>query len=450
MRENPLGEYIVNQLREGWDQGKDDAKANVTRIADTIKTAYISVEQLLLNFNAAGILDDRSTADIFNVLMDFGKQFVSYFDVDFTQIYSEMSALGKQGEIVLEQYPPHVLPREEAMNQKLLFGGWQSISHDAMRSGLLKEIWEEHRIEEAIEILSIAQDLLFPQLVKAAEQTLYHTEKDATFLPSTRIKRILNASFIIGCLDSRDRGLQLTTGALALARSHSTGIGEDEIPKNLLARALNRQALFLLGSGIDKESEQLQQLIQEIRSIESDYSSLELIEQMKSRIHELMLAQHISSLMGQHRYEEAEPYLLEMLEMSRSMHGDNHNQTSVIFQTISLNFEQQKKWTEAESYALEVIELTRRAENHLAEFFSINHLAELLIKQNKFKEAQLLLVERFESVGGNDPQIPMTFTKRIATDNLIELYEAWEKPEEAKKYRNMIPEDDSAEDRVSD
>jgi serine/threonine-protein kinase len=64
-------------------------------------------------------------------------------------------------------------------------------------------------------------------------------------------------------------------------------------------------------------------------------------------------------------------------------------------------------------------------------------LGRCLVKQGRFREAEPLLVESFERLSAD--RGPKHERTRDALRNLVEMYEAWGRPDTATKYRARQP-----------
>ena len=68
-------------------------------------------------------------------------------------------------------------------------------------------------------------------------------------------------------------------------------------------------------------------------------------------------------------------------------------------------------------------------------------MGELFADQGKYDEAQVYYTEALEGFRCVlDDAHPYTL---ITINALIRLYDAWDKPKEAQKYRDMLPEEDA-------
>ena len=98
-------------------------------------------------------------------------------------------------------------------------------------------------------------------------------------------------------------------------------------------------------------------------------------------------------------------------------------------------------------YLPEELETRRRVlgNEHPHTLYAMYNVVDLLVQLGTHEEAEPLALECYAlnvKVYGNEHQETID-----AINLLIHIYDAWDKPEEAKKYREMLPEEDiSTED----
>ncbi|MFT5205253.1 MAG: serine/threonine protein kinase/Tfp pilus assembly protein PilF [Phycisphaerales bacterium] len=179
-------------------------------------------------------------------------------------------------------------------------------------------------------------------------------------------------------------------------------------------------------------------------------------------------------LKNQGKYDEAMSYSVEALETQRRVLGDEHPNTLASIGNIGLLLQEQGKYEEAEEYYTEALEGFRRVydDAHPYTLASIYNMGVLLQKLGKYDEAMPYYVEALETrrrvLGNEHPDTLVSIYDMVdlllqlgtheehvkiyenehqetigAIDLLIQLYNAWGKPEEAQKYRDMLPEEDT-------
>jgi serine/threonine protein kinase/Tfp pilus assembly protein PilF len=145
----------------------------------------------------------------------------------------------------------------------------------------------------------------------------------------------------------------------------------------------------------------------------------------------------------QGKYDEALPYLVVALKTMRRVLGDEHRDTLWLIGTMGGMLNTQGKYDEAMPHYVETLE-TRRlhfGNEDQETLISICNMGNILVAQGKYNEAMPYYVEALEtsrSIHGDEhPNTVWTINA------LITLYDAWDKPEEAQKYRDMLPEEDA-------
>ena len=140
-------------------------------------------------------------------------------------------------------------------------------------------------------------------------------------------------------------------------------------------------------------------------------------------------------------------YSLEALEARRRVLGDEHPDTLRSIDNLAGVLASQGKYEQAEVYYREALEDRRRVlgDEHPDTLSSIYYMANVLLQLGAHKEAGPLALECYAlnvKVYGNEHQETID-----AIDLLIQLYDAWDKPEKAQKYSDMLPKEDAvAED----
>ena len=86
----------------------------------------------------------------------------------------------------------------------------------------------------------------------------------------------------------------------------------------------------------------------------------------------------------------------------------------------------------------EVLEIGRAAlpENHWRIFQAQSALGASLVGQGHFEEAEPLVVDAYDHMK-DDQRVPAEIV-RMTLETVIRLYTAWEKPDEAARYRAMM------------
>ena len=188
-------------------------------------------------------------------------------------------------------------------------------------------------------------------------------------------------------------------------------------------------------------------------------------------------------LVSQGKLEEAEKYTLQSLESKQRIFGADHEETLIAINNMASLLKHQGKYDEAEPYCKEAMEACRRVltDEHPGTLVTINGMATLYDKQGKDVEAEPLYREAFlgrkKMFGADHPATLrsmygltscLTKLKKFEESELLAkeyhafvsarfgiesaehldsvrllvfLYDSWEKPEEAQKYRELLSED---------
>jgi serine/threonine protein kinase len=142
---------------------------------------------------------------------------------------------------------------------------------------------------------------------------------------------------------------------------------------------------------------------------------------------------------NQGRYDEAEQIYKELIradEESEDFDGINHN----LYKSLGTTYRLQGRYDEAEKFlteALKAIRLQMGSEHPLVIHYML-YLAQLHIDQERYDDAEKLLLEAVDvsrdKLGNTHPH-----TLKLI-NNLITLYEAWNKPEKAARWRAKLSE----------
>jgi len=142
----------------------------------------------------------------------------------------------------------------------------------------------------------------------------------------------------------------------------------------------------------------------------------------------------------QSRYDEAEQIYKELIkadEDSEDFDGINHN----LYKSLGATYRSQGRYDEAEKFLTEALKASREqlGIEHPQVIGYMKYLALLHIDQERYDDAEKLLLEAvnvsYVKLGDTHPR-----TLKLII-NLIKLYEAWNKPEEAEKWWAKLPKE---------
>jgi serine/threonine protein kinase len=108
--------------------------------------------------------------------------------------------------------------------------------------------------------------------------------------------------------------------------------------------------------------------------------------------------------------------------------------------SLGLLLLKQAKWADAEPLLRECLTLREKAQpDAWTTFNTMSILGGALLGQKKYSEAEPLLLKGYDGMKAREKTIPKVAETRMpeAIDRLMELYTATDKPEEAKKYRDL-------------
>ena len=140
----------------------------------------------------------------------------------------------------------------------------------------------------------------------------------------------------------------------------------------------------------------------------------------------------------QGNYEEAEQIFRRVLKMDQKFYGGKHPYVAVTLINLASVLRRQENFGEAESHFRKALEIQREifAEDHWRLAHTKSLLGGCLSEQGKYQESERLLVKSYEIIRkqfGDDHR-----RTREALARIINLYDAWGKPDKAAKYRGLL------------
>ena len=143
-------------------------------------------------------------------------------------------------------------------------------------------------------------------------------------------------------------------------------------------------------------------------------------------------------LSQQNLHEEAERTQREGLALSRKLFGEAHESVVRDLQGLGNILLAAQKFAQAEPILREALALriTLKGEDHVEVALSKNRLAELLFKTNRLVDAEIVLIEALQTFDTLLSNQDARTQKTLA--DLVALYEDWEKPGQAEKFRKRI------------
>ncbi|HXJ55159.1 MAG TPA: tetratricopeptide repeat-containing protein [Verrucomicrobiae bacterium] len=215
--------------------------------------------------------------------------------------------------------------------------------------------------------------------------------------------------------------------------------------------------------------------------------ALEMSKKLRGEIHEdtANLMNNLAlMLLRENKLDEAEALYCETLEIRRKVYGEDHPVVAQSLKNLALVLRRERKWPEAEPVLRQAVELSRKQSDHETRETSdlLADLAVVLIKsykfteaelaarecftirseltpdssgtfvaqsmvgtsllgQNRFTEAEPLLVQACEGLTRLQGQKPSSYGKWLvneAGERIVQLYESWGKPTEAAEWRKKL------------
>jgi len=145
------------------------------------------------------------------------------------------------------------------------------------------------------------------------------------------------------------------------------------------------------------------------------------------------------------RSEEAELIGRRCLELCRRSLGDEHPETLEAMGLLARVYYKQGRYEEAEPLYKAILETQRHLGIQYEKVLrQLVGLADLYVEQARYGEAESLLLQQFQSRGKQfGPEHPHTLD---SLRDLVHLYEAWPKPNEAAKWRAKLPPTETTEE----
>jgi len=138
--------------------------------------------------------------------------------------------------------------------------------------------------------------------------------------------------------------------------------------------------------------------------------------------------------------EKATPLLLEFIAGERKRAPKDDPRFAGLLAQVSLDLLRCEQFAPAEELLRECLAIREMKEpDAWTTFNTMSMLGGALLGQKKYADAEPLLLKGYEGMKTREKSIPKGAETSIpeALDRLIQLYEATNKPEEAKKYREL-------------
>jgi tetratricopeptide (TPR) repeat protein len=141
-------------------------------------------------------------------------------------------------------------------------------------------------------------------------------------------------------------------------------------------------------------------------------------------------------------YAKAEPLLAGAVEDQRATLPKEHPQRATTLALLGLARLREKKWEAAEAPLRECLEMRAKNPDAWQTFNSKSMLGGALLGQKKYADAEPLLLDGYEGMKKREKTIQPVGLPRLkeAGARIVELYEAWDKPDKAKEWREKLKE----------
>jgi hypothetical protein len=147
------------------------------------------------------------------------------------------------------------------------------------------------------------------------------------------------------------------------------------------------------------------------------------------------------------RGADAEPLFRAALGPFRQRFGPADPRTAGILAPLGLSLIQQGKWTEAEPVLRECLAIRAKVQpDEWTTFNTRSLLGSSLLGQKEYAEAEPLIVSGYEGMKARAARIPPPGRPRFteAAERVLQLYEAWGKPEKVAEWRAKLAKPSAA------
>ncbi len=137
-------------------------------------------------------------------------------------------------------------------------------------------------------------------------------------------------------------------------------------------------------------------------------------------------------------YEEAEEMFRQVMELDRKFLGENHPYIAITYNNLGALQVRKGAYEEAEQSFREAISVFKKtfADDHWQIANANSLLGGCLSKSGRYDEAERLLVESYHAL---KKQFGASHRRTVAAlKRVIELYDAWGKPDKAEEYRALL------------
>jgi hypothetical protein len=142
------------------------------------------------------------------------------------------------------------------------------------------------------------------------------------------------------------------------------------------------------------------------------------------------------------QFDQAETWRWKWVAVVKERTGAESVASALPLAGLASNLLQQQKWTEAEAVLRECLAIREKKQPDLWTTFNTqSKLGAALLGQKKYADAERLLLQGYEGMKQRVAKIPQPFKQVRLTETLewlVQLYDAWDRPEEAAKWRKEL------------
>jgi tetratricopeptide (TPR) repeat protein len=142
------------------------------------------------------------------------------------------------------------------------------------------------------------------------------------------------------------------------------------------------------------------------------------------------------------QFERAEDWRRKWIAFAKARVGAESPKYGRALVPLGANLVAQKKYFEAESILRESRAILETKESELWRTSTLKSLlGAAVLGQEKYLEAESLLLQGYEGLRQSEEKFPSEAKLPLieTVERLVQLYDAWGKPEEAEKWRAKLP-----------
>jgi serine/threonine protein kinase len=141
----------------------------------------------------------------------------------------------------------------------------------------------------------------------------------------------------------------------------------------------------------------------------------------------------------QKRWDKAEPLRARYVDTVSKQNGADELAVATELAALGVNLQRQQKYAEAEERLRAALEIRdRKQPDDWTTFQTRSLLGAMLLGQKEYDKAEPLLLAGYQGLKERQAQMPANQQARLteAVNRLVQLYKAWDKADEAKRWEN--------------